>query len=272
MGDKILIAFSEILQNSFGSESVIGRIGGDEFAAFSSEIASDQELKHLTGSINARLEAKAKTILGEDMDIPLGVSIGAMFVTEVDNDYSEIFKLADKALYKVKNNGKHGCAIYNFVDFEQADGNQVLNMKNISMLLSERTISDNALQLDMDSFIHVYRFVIRYLKRYHKNACKILFTLSPAGERSEEEFINDCDSFCAHAKAILRKSDLVMQCRQNQLFVFLTDIKEEAIKHVIGSIIRNWNRNQEGTLLITYEAEFVGAEDLPAERVKNRTV
>ena len=104
------------------------------------------------------------------------------------------------------------------------------DIKDISSILAEISIPDNALQPNNDSFINVYRFVTRYLIRYHKTACKVLFTLSVKDSMSEDEFDGICDCFLAHAKGMMRKSDLVMQYQRNQVFVFLTDIREEAVK------------------------------------------
>ncbi|SNU06859.1 diguanylate cyclase (GGDEF) domain-containing protein [Lachnospiraceae bacterium] len=262
MGDKVLIAFSETIKNHLDSDSIIGRIGGDEFVAFSEKINSEEDISKITQLINDDFLDKARSLMGNDMDIPLGASIGAMYVSGVESEFGEIFKSADRALYKVKENGKHGYAIYKYEDFDEEDDNQLINLKSISMILAERNISNTALQLEKDSFIHVYRFVMRYIMRYHRNACKLLFTLSPVGGKYGAGFEEICDRFCTHTREILRKSDLVMQYKKNQFFIFLTDIKEEAISQVIGNIIRTWNQNNGDIVSITYETEFMESDDL----------
>lgn len=262
MGDRMLIAFSEIIQCNLSADSIIGRIGGDEFIAFSPKLSSEKELSRLTANINKELVERAKDLMGSDMQIPLGASIGAMYVSGMGTDYTDIFKSADKALYKVKQNGKHGYAIYSYEDFDQDEDSQLMNLKGLSMILAERNISDTALQLDKDSFIHVYRFVMRYIMRYHRSACKLLLTLTKIGNQTDEEFQNNCNDFCAHVQGVLRKSDLVMQYKQNQLFVFLTDIKEEAVAQVIGNIMRTWSQERGECLSITYEVEFMESEDI----------
>ncbi|MBR3039647.1 MAG: response regulator [Lachnospiraceae bacterium] len=261
MGDKVLIAFSDILKKNFHSDTILGRIGGDEFAAFSSRIESEAEIRRLTVEINTELVAAARELMGEDMDIPLGASIGAMLVSEMGSDYTDVFRSADRALYRAKENGKHGYLIYNYEEFDSTDDNQPKNLKSISMILAERNIPNTALQLEMDSFVHVYRFAMRYIMRYHRNACKLLFTLSSPKADSDTEYEELCDLFCTHARDLLRKSDLVMQYRKNQLFVLLTDIKEDAISHVIGSILRTWKKDYGERLTITYEAEFMESEE-----------
>lgn len=135
------------------------------------------------------------------------------------------------------------------------------DIKDISSILAESSIPDNALQLDIDSFINVYRFVTRYLIRYHKTACKVLFTLSVKDSMSEDVFDGICDCFLAHAKGMMRKSDLVMQYQRNQVFVFLTDIREEAVPQVVGNIIRSWEQKNGGIVAVTHEVEFMEPDD-----------
>jgi diguanylate cyclase (GGDEF)-like protein len=262
MGDKILLSFAKTIKATLTPDSIIGRIGGDEFVAFSSDIGSENDIKRITVNLNMGLVEKAKRLLGPDMDIPLGASIGAMYVSGVGTEFEDIFNAADKALYSVKKNGKHGYSIYSFDDDGDGEDSQLMNLKTISMILAERNIPNTALQLDKNSFINVYRFVMRYIIRYHKNACKLLFTLSTNGESEVDDFSEYCDKFCSHVKSHLRKSDLVMQYRKNQIFVFLTDIKEEAISQVIGGIVRSWNADNGENISITYEVEFMESDDI----------
>ena len=262
MGDRMLIAFSEIIQCNMSADSIIGRIGGDEFIAFSTKRGSEKDISRLSANINKELVERAKDLMGSDMQIPLGASIGAMYVSGMGTDFEEIFKSADKALYKVKQNGKHGFAIYSYEDFDQGEDSQLMNLRGLSMILAERNISDSALQLEKESFIHVYRFVMRYIMRYHRSACKLLLTLSKTSDITEDEYQEICEEFCTYVKGLLRKSDLVMQYRKNQIFVFLTDIKEEAVAQVIGNIMRTWNQEHGEKLSITYEADIMEADDI----------
>ncbi len=261
MGDKVLIAFAETIKETLDEDSIIGRIGGDEFVAFSYQIHSEKDIERITEEINVRFLEKAFALMGEDMEIPLGASVGAMFISSKGADFVDVFKSADKALYKVKQNGKHGYKIFSENDLEE-DESQLMNLRSLSMILAERNISNTALQLEKESFIHVYRFVMRYIMRYHRNACKLLLTLEPVGNQTKADFEENCDKFCNHTKETLRKSDLLMQYKKNQLFIFLTDIKEEAISQVVGNIIRTWNQNNADVLSISYETEFMESDTL----------
>ena len=262
MGDRVLIAFADAIRKAMPSDSTIARMGGDEFSAFSSDIESEADIRRITEFINRELLEQARAMIGEDMDIPLGASIGAMYVSGTDTDFEDIFKAADKALYRVKQNGKHSYQIFSHDSMDEDSDNQQLDLRSLSMILAERNISNSALQLGTDSFVHVYRFIMRYIMRYHRNACKLLFTLSPNSGTDPEEFEELCETFCEHTRDSLRKSDLILQCHRDQIFIFLTDIREEAIPLVVGNILRPWNQQHGGILTVSYETEFMHTDNL----------
>ena len=258
MGDKVLISFAEILKVDLPESSVMGRVGGDEFVAYVTEYTSENDIAVLCDRINKELTERAKELMGPDMEIPLGVSIGAIYVCGEEADYTDALSLADKALYNVKQKDKHGFALYTD-DFGDDSGANTTGLKALSMILSERNIPDSALSLEKEAFINVYRFIMRYLKRYNRNACKLLFTLTPVKE-DDKEFFDVCDKFFEHVKESLRKSDLVMRYRKNQIFVFLTDIKEFAISQVIGTIKSSWHKEHGDVVTVSYEIEGIEPE------------
>lgn len=259
-GDKILISFSILLKGFLGPDDIIGRMGGDEFTAFSTSLKTEEDLKEFSDNLNTTLILDAKRILGEEMDIPLGASIGAIFLDGKGIEYVDALKLADKALYNVKNNGKHGYSLYSGSDDDEEQ--DVLNMRTLSMILSERNMSSNALKLDSSSFVGVYRFVMRYVMQYHRNACKLLITLHPSKGLTTEEADDYFEQFGKHVEETLRRSDLVMQVRKNVYFVLLTDIRAGADEQVAGNIIRNWRSKNGDVLQIFYETDFLESEKI----------
>ncbi|MBO5985387.1 MAG: diguanylate cyclase, partial [Lachnospiraceae bacterium] len=166
MGDRILVTFSSLIRKSLPAESQCGRIGGDEFVAFATGGTTEDQVKEIAVKLNDDLVAAAKRLMGEDMVIPLGTSVGAIFVPRYGNDYTSLLKLADKALYNVKKYGRHGYEIYDEDAFDEGD-NVELDIKAISEILGERSIPDVALQLDREAFAYVYRYVIRYAIRHN---------------------------------------------------------------------------------------------------------
>ena len=264
MGDKVLIACAEIIKKNVPSGSKCGRIGGDEFTSFASGVTSEKAVADIAARINADITKRAKELMGDDMSIPLGASIGGIFVPRYGNDYNALLKLADKSLYTVKKNGKHGYGLYND-DTEDGNGTPVLDIKAISEILGERSIRDVALQLDKDAFSPVYRYVIRYIIRHHINACKVLFTLAPEDGNADAAFNDSVDEFGNHIRGSLRKSDIFMRNNRNQYFVFLTDIRADSIDKVMNHLLGSWKKKNISGIQISYETEFIGNN---AEHVK----
>lgn len=271
MGDKVLIACADIIRNAVPEGSKCGRIGGDEFVAFASGVTSESKVSEISKKINDEITRNAKVLMGDDMSIPIGASIGGIFVPRFGNDYNTLLKLADKSLYIVKKNGKHGYGLYDD-DIEDDTVTALNDIHAISEILGERSIQDVALQLDKDSFSPVYRYVIRYIMRHHINACKVLFTLEPASGTRNSAFFDRVDEFGNHIRGSLRKSDIFMRNCKNQYFVFLTDIRADSIDKVISHIINKWHSKSTEDIFITYETEFIGSKQELSDTKKFKKV
>ena len=261
MGDRVLISFAGILTRVLPEGSVCARMGGDEFEAFVPGVTDEASVAGFSEAINAEMIREAKEMMGEDMEIPLGASFGVIFVPEYGRDYDTLEKLADKAVYTVKQHGKHGYSIYSGTGTDDDDDAAATDIHTVSKILDERSIPNNALCLDKDSFLYVYRYIMRYLMRNQGTACKVLIDLEHAGDISDDTFREPCESFGEHIGESLRKSDLFMKSRFNRYFVLLSDIREDYIDKVVGELIREWNTKHPDVLTISYETEFVGTEE-----------
>ena len=262
MGDKVLKAFAEAVSALVPEGSRCARIGGDEFTVFCSNMVTENAAELFSERLNAAITDFAKKLMGDDMSIPLGASVGGVFVPKSGKDYEELLKYADKSLYLVKQNGKHGCSIYSSGAVCEDDTNVVdMDINTRSAILGERTIPIVALQLDKEQFAYVYRYVMRYIVRNQRTACKVLLTLSKAENADDQVYRDQCDNFGTHIKESLRKSDILMRSKYNQYFIFLTDIRENSIGKVISNIISSWHELYGSDLTVTYETEFVGSEN-----------
>ncbi len=103
VGDQAIIDTANKLQDIFRKEDIIGRFGGDEFLVFLKNIP--KEVLHLRLE-EILLSVKIKYFNQKDQ-VQLTASIGAVFC-EKNNDlnWTELFNLADKAVYQAKDNGR----------------------------------------------------------------------------------------------------------------------------------------------------------------------
>ena len=114
MGDQVLSDVAKKLCIVFSDKDCVGRIGGDEFAAF---LWLSNDGKKLGRSI---IENKAKAICTQMQEtyrnrkksVNVSSSVGVAIYPSAGRDYDTLYKNADKALYKIKENGKNAYSIY----------------------------------------------------------------------------------------------------------------------------------------------------------------
>ena len=107
VGDAILKRVSDLLTKAFRSIDYVCRIGGDEFSVIMVEMTTD-----LAYTIEDKIAAVNEQLAVEVDGMPsVSLSVGVAF-SDRQNPGESIFKDADKALYHVKENGRHGCHIY----------------------------------------------------------------------------------------------------------------------------------------------------------------
>lgn len=101
-GDRVIVEFADTLGRVFVRDALVGRMGGDEFAVFSTAPLSIEDA-----------EAKARELIdtwtshSASRAVPLGCSLGIVRVARGKTFY-DLYRAADEALYASKGRGK-GC-------------------------------------------------------------------------------------------------------------------------------------------------------------------
>lgn len=107
-GDFCIREFSRIIKLHFQESDIVGRIGGDEFAALFPVSDKDTAVKKA-----AELSAALNTLCeNEDAKCHISASIGVAIAPQDGTDFDTIYKNADTALYRQKHNGKNGYTLY----------------------------------------------------------------------------------------------------------------------------------------------------------------
>ena len=241
MGDKVLVSFADILRSVVRPSDLLGRMGGDEFIAFCHGVHDEPAVAHKADYINERIVESAKKLMGDDMNIPLGASIGCVFVPMGGNVFSELYKKADKALYNVKQNGKHGYGIFND---NAADNNseEVATIAQIEMILGERNPEDGAFVMPFESFRTVYRFLKRTRGVYSKTTCLLTFSIKRHREGGTD-LPAAGEQFLQTIRTTLRRGDALTQNGNNQFLVLLTNTDAyHDINRVVARISGNWDK------------------------------
>ncbi len=110
-GDYILTIAAEQLQESLGSNGLIGRLGGDEFAIMLSDVTDIEEVTAFTKKIRERFETPVE--LGNGQQYTLSCTIGIALFPEHGLEAEELLLNADTALYAIKGQGRNEHAIFN---------------------------------------------------------------------------------------------------------------------------------------------------------------
>jgi diguanylate cyclase (GGDEF)-like protein/PAS domain S-box-containing protein len=102
VGDRVLRQLSEVAQQHFRAEDVVGRMGGEEFAvvmAMNAEAAPAGRLDAFRRAVSERCRA------GQD---PVSVSIGFTLADlESPRTLDQLLRIADEALYEAKSSGRN---------------------------------------------------------------------------------------------------------------------------------------------------------------------
>lgn len=121
MGDQVIIQTGMILKRIFPQGTFVGRIGGDEFGVFCPELFSVQKFKDTLNIICGH----PHFIEG---DLSVTYSCGVYLSCGTDHlTFAEIYKHADSALYKAKQQGKNRYCISS----ESKTGNACLTVIGI---------------------------------------------------------------------------------------------------------------------------------------------
>lgn len=103
-GDKLLTAIGGILTETFRTDDIVARVGGDEFVAF----LSGSDSKVTAEQKGQELLERVRALRIEGIDTVASVSIGAASAPGCGRTYETLSAVADGALYQVKNHGKGG--------------------------------------------------------------------------------------------------------------------------------------------------------------------
>lgn len=104
-GDRALVAVAHALQKDLRAHDILCRYGGEEFAALLVE-SSLEESKTVAERCRAKVEALA--LEHENTPVSLTVSLGVCaFPTNQVDSPEGLLTLADKALYRAKNEGRN---------------------------------------------------------------------------------------------------------------------------------------------------------------------
>lgn len=107
-GDEVLKLYAKGLRDLFRKEDIIGRLGGDEFFVFLTNMAdldaAKKKVEYILKELNKRF-GEYHSRYGVSASAGLALALGG-------EDYDHVYQMADQALYEAKKAGKNCCHVY----------------------------------------------------------------------------------------------------------------------------------------------------------------
>lgn len=230
VGDKILIRFAELIKETLHASDLAGRMGGDTFIVFCQDIQNKSIIIENSIDLNNKLIRATKEIVGKNINISFGVSVGAVLIPDDGTDFSLLCSKANSALYEAKQAGKHGCLFYDSDYSNQAEKKKLFDMQRI---FGERIIADRAYFADINGFKEIYRMLVRVSRNYKKDLQIMQVTLDTENSQA-------IDSFRELLLNSLQQSDCVTQNGKKQFLVLMPETHSEECDGIEEKIISRW--------------------------------
>lgn len=270
VGNEVLVNFAKVLKEEVGDAGIVCRLGGDEFAVYipkESALAKyeKEKVKKISCGMIAGIEFEINELLPEACDFKISVSVGIAEKPEDGNSFSELYTLADKALYYVKQNGKRGYHFYHDTQkkSKNTEDERLINLLQLQRLIREEEKESGACQVDHDGFRRICRFVSRCMERKSQDTQMVLFTIKNALENTSDyiERKKGIDGLEQAVSSSLRKGDVAAKCGEMRYVVILPNASFENGNLVAQRIQKKFNKVVDDALLsLTYEMQSVEAD------------
>jgi diguanylate cyclase (GGDEF)-like protein/PAS domain S-box-containing protein len=109
-GDYVLKQVALRLLSCVRDTDTVARVGGDEFLIIATEINSPENAVQIAEKV---IQTVSQPVIFNGQQAFVGTSIGIALFPDNGEDMDQLIKLADEAMYKVKNAGKNGFRFVN---------------------------------------------------------------------------------------------------------------------------------------------------------------
>lgn len=262
VGDSVLVKIAHVFEEVVGTDKdQICRLGGDEFAIFLNSGMDREEIKNLIRRLIATCEFEISDLIADYSDFKVSVSIGIACKPDDAMEFQQLYSMADKALYFVKQNGKRGYHFYDSMALSKEESdkeNNLIDLIQLQRLIKENDDSDGAYQVEYEGFKRIYRFVSRCMDRKNQDVQIVLFSINGV-DLQDLEYDNIFIEHLGEAvKVSLRRGDVATQCGKGQYVVILMDANEDNGLKVIDRIKANFEKAiDDSNINLTYETESV---------------
>lgn len=108
-GDKVLRDVAQIIRSVFRDNDVMARLGGDEFCIYAPGMMSVETVNRC---VSALLSRCCFEYTYKESCFAVTASIGVVFASQANYEYTTLYEYADQALYSAKTKGKNTWSLY----------------------------------------------------------------------------------------------------------------------------------------------------------------
>lgn len=232
-GDHLLQKVGGLLQKR-EDQGVACRFGGDQFLFFARNVNRSE-----AATIIEEILDEFENLKGGDKSLEQSsLSIG-MCLTQPSDEYSEVFKKADKALYFMKQNGKSG---YHFYD-EQGESwkkESDVDLKHLMKGLQSSGEYEGALDVEYRVFAKLYEYTKNFGKRYDHSVELAMITLDAVKEVSIDDLELAMNSMERAIQTTIRNVDICTRYSSVQFLIILMNVGDDNINTVVNRIFQNF--------------------------------
>lgn len=115
-GDRLLIEIAQRLQNAVRKNDTVSRFGGDEFVVILTELTDAEQALAVAGKLIAEVTEPYDL---DGVTAEVTVSIGIAMYPDDSEQVDSLLRMADKAMYQVKREGKNDVQLASSMDLER---------------------------------------------------------------------------------------------------------------------------------------------------------
>ncbi|MCR5432180.1 MAG: diguanylate cyclase [Lachnospiraceae bacterium] len=257
VGDSVIKNISVILSEMMRNDDIISRVGGDEFILFFKDGGNKDFATAKAEEIILYLDDGLKNPVSDER---ISVSIGITLAQTDGKDFATLYNKADKALYLVKENGKHS---YHFFSDEGSMMRHTLastriDLEYLKKFVSEKDSTPGGFMVEYESFKKIFRFLGRAQMRTSSPIILLLLTLtaqdgSPANSDELEPAMIHLKSAITTA---IRSGDVTTNYSSSQYLAILVESTTQ-IGYLIAERIRKlfYEKVDSPNIRLTYDID-----------------
>ena len=236
-GDYALKTVGEVLAEH-GKNAVVSRLGGDEFLFYMIGADKKEATDIIESIMRSFQERKERNTYLSVSSLSVGLCL-----TETSDIYSNVIKMADRALYHVKQSGKCGYFFYSREEDEDKSKGSVDLQRLVNNLKTQGGYS-GALSVEYREFAKIYDFVRHLGERYAYDLHLVMITLEAVNKETlyldEREHAMTCME--QTIKASLRAVDVSTRFSSEQFIVILMNAQNRDIDMITNRIADNFHK------------------------------